>query len=83
MARTETLVQLTEPLIELLDRVAAERGISRSQLIREAVASHLGAERRTEVDRQMAEGYSRTPQNEGEDRWGEARRREAWEGLEW
>lgn len=83
MARTETLVQLTGPLLELLDRVAAERGVSRSQLIREAVAVHLELERRTDVDRRIADGYRRYPQTEGEDRWGEARRRAAWDDLDW
>lgn len=83
MARTETLVQLTEPLLELLDRVAAEKGVSRSQLIREAVVAHLGAQRRAEVDRRMAEGYLRLPQSEPEGGWSRARRMEAWADLDW
>ena len=83
MARTQTLVQLTQPLLELLDRVAAERGMSRSLLVREAVAAYLDVDRRKDIDARMVTGYRRVPQSEGEARWAEARRREAWADLEW
>lgn len=81
MARTETLVQLTKPLLELLDRVAAERGVSRSQVIREAISAYLGEERRADIDRRIVDGYRRHPQTESEARWSDARRRDAWEEL--
>ncbi|MFN2642016.1 MAG: ribbon-helix-helix protein, CopG family [Actinomycetota bacterium] len=37
MARTATLVQLNQDLLAALDQRAAEEGVSRSQLIREAI----------------------------------------------
>ncbi len=83
MARTETLVQLTKPLLDLLDRVAAERGVSRSQIIREAVAQYLDLHRHAQVDAAIVEGYRRRPPSGEELAWGERRRREAWSDLEW
>jgi metal-responsive CopG/Arc/MetJ family transcriptional regulator len=69
MARKQTLVQLSEELLELLDREAARRGVSRSALIREAIEEHLDAERRAEIGRQIAEGYRRIPQTDEELEW--------------
>ncbi|MGH8909095.1 MAG: ribbon-helix-helix protein, CopG family [Egibacteraceae bacterium] len=54
MARTQTLVQLTDELIELLDARASRQGVSRSQVVREAVEAHL---RRSEaIGRAIVEG---------------------------
>lgn len=39
--RTQTMVQLTDRLVRLLDRRAASEGTSRSQVIREVVEAHL------------------------------------------
>ncbi len=69
MARKQTLVQLSEELLELLDREAARRSVSRSALIREAIEQHLDAERRAEIGRQIVEGYRRIPQTEEELEW--------------
>lgn len=41
MVRTQTLVQLTDELIALLDKEATRRGVSRSALIREALDAYL------------------------------------------
>lgn len=71
IARKQTLVQLSDELIDLLDGVAARRGISRSALIREAIESHLHDERETEIDRQIVEAYTRMPQTEEEIEWAE------------
>ncbi|MGH8909606.1 MAG: CopG family ribbon-helix-helix protein [Egibacteraceae bacterium] len=73
MARTQTMVQLNEELLVLLDRRAARDGLSRSQLIREAVEAFLAQDREREIDRQIIEGYTRMPQG-GEydiDEWGD------------
>lgn len=73
MARTQTMVQLSDELLELLDRRAATRGLSRSQLVREAIEAHLSADREAELDRRITEGYTRMPQG-GEydvDEWGD------------
>ena len=67
------MVQLTDDLVELLDREAGRRGLSRSALIREAIQSHLAEAREAEISRQIVEGYTRMPQG-GEydvDEWGD------------
>ncbi|MGI8939889.1 MAG: ribbon-helix-helix protein, CopG family [Iamia sp.] len=69
MARTQTLVQLNETLLAALDQRAARRGVSRSQVIREAVEAHLGQDHDAEISRRIIEGYERTPQATP-DEWG-------------
>ncbi len=67
------MVQLTDELLELLDRRAAIAHVSRSQLIREAIEAYLAADREAEIDRQIRQGYTRLPQG-GEydvDEWGD------------
>lgn len=59
MARTQTIVQLTDELLTLLDQEASRRGISRSALIREILDEHLAAQR--SVGAQIADGYRRIP----------------------
>lgn len=63
------MVQLRDDLLELLDVEAAERGVSRSALIREAIETHLETSRRAQIGRQIADGYRRIPQ-EVPDEWG-------------
>jgi len=76
--RTQTLVQLTDELVELLDRRAAVRGVSRSALIREALEEALHEDREAEVSRQIAEGYGRVPQESARDVWGDL---DAWSEI--
>lgn len=67
------MVQLNDELIALLDRRAAREGMSRSQMIREAIEAFLADDREREIDRQIIEGYTRMPQG-GEhdiDEWGD------------
>lgn len=73
--RTQTLVQLTDQLVELLDRRAAMRGLSRSALIREVLEDALREDRGAEVSRRIAEGYRRVPQESARDAWGDL---DAW-----
>jgi metal-responsive CopG/Arc/MetJ family transcriptional regulator len=68
MARTQTLVQFSDDLIERLDRYRARAGRSRSEVIREAVEQYLAADREAEIDRRLVEAYMRTPPS---DVWGE------------
>lgn len=75
MARTQTLVQLTDELVESLDRRAATEQITRSALIRDLLTQALDAERGEELSRRMIEGYREMPQETGEDAWGDL---EAW-----
>lgn len=72
-ARTQTMVQLNERLLNLLDRRAAKAGVSRSQLIREAIEAYLASDRQAAIDREIIAGYTRMPQG-GEydaDEWGD------------
>lgn len=69
MARTQTLVQLNDDLVELLDQEASRRGVSRSALIREAAIEYLDASREGELTRRIIEGYERIPPGEP-DEWG-------------
>jgi hypothetical protein len=73
--RTQTLVQLTDELLNLLDRRAADRGLSRSAVIRELLEEGLRGERSREIDRRLVEGYSRAPQETAADTWGDL---DAW-----
>lgn len=66
MARTQTLVQLTDELLRRLDARAAREGRSRSELVREAITSYLATDREAEIDRLIVEGYTRHPQTEDE-----------------
>ncbi len=64
IARRQTLVQLSDELLALLDERAAKSGKSRSELIRAAVERDLAADREAEIDRQIIEGYTRIPPGE-------------------
>ena len=66
-----TLVQLTEGLVTRLDRAAARRGTSRSSLIRELLDQALREGERDETSLRLLEGYTRMPQSEGRDAWGD------------
>jgi predicted transcriptional regulator len=70
-ARTQVLVQLTDELVERLDRRASKRGVSRSRLIRELLEEASAADRDTETSRRLVEGYRRAPQTEWTDDWGD------------
>jgi hypothetical protein len=63
------MVQLTDELVELLDREAAKRCISRSALIRDLLEQALRDEREAELDRRIVDGYTRVPPGVPDD-WG-------------
>lgn len=69
MARAQTLVQLNDTLLATLDQRASKRGVSRSQLIREAVEAYLKDDLDAEISRQIIAGYERVPQATP-DAWG-------------
>jgi predicted DNA-binding protein len=60
--RTATLVQLNQELLAALDQHAAERGVSRSQLIREAIEAYLAETLDAAIDHEIVEAYRRRPQ---------------------
>jgi Arc/MetJ-type ribon-helix-helix transcriptional regulator len=64
MARTQTIVQLSDELLAELDARRAREGRSRSELIREAIEAYLADDRRTAIDEAMVAGYTRTPPEE-------------------
>lgn len=70
MARTQTMVQLTDELVSSLDETAASRGVSRSALIRDLVAEGLRRAQADSVGQRIAEGYRRVPQM-SPDEWGD------------
>jgi predicted transcriptional regulator len=71
-SRTQTMVQLNKALLEELDRRASLDGVSRSQVIRNAIEAYLAGDRATAIDQLIIEGYRRMPQG-GQfdaDEWG-------------
>jgi metal-responsive CopG/Arc/MetJ family transcriptional regulator len=80
VARRQTLVQLSDTLLERLDRQRAREGRSRSEVIREAVERYLAADREAEVDRLIVEAYSRQPP---QDVWGEDAARRLIDAEPW
>lgn len=69
MTRVQTIVQLNQALIAVLDREAGRRGISRSALIREALESHFKESKDRLLGEQLIAGYSRIPAGRP-DEWG-------------
>ena len=70
MARTQTMVQLSDKLLEMLDTVATRRGCSRSGVIRDLLWEGLADDRDAIVGARIAAGYRRLPQGEPDD-WGD------------
>lgn len=71
MARRQVLVQLTDDLLEALDREASRTGESRSAVLREAATQYLAETEEARISRLIIEGYTRMPQTDDEtDEWG-------------
>lgn len=68
------MVQLPPGLIEQLDRRAAREGVSRSQVVRDAVAAYLAASGDSGIAQAYEQGYSGIPFGTA-DEWGDL---EAW-----
>lgn len=82
IARKQTLVQLSDDLVRVLDERAAREGKSRSALIREAIDAHLHDEIEAEQVRRYVEAYRRMPQTEEELEWGRRRARDTLARLD-
>ena len=63
MGRREVLVQLDDDLVTRLDRLATERGTSRSDLLRRGAIAVLDAEELRHADVELQAAYRRTPQD--------------------
>ena len=61
MARTQTLVQLSDDLLTRLDARRGREGRSRSELVRDAIERYLAEDREAEIDRLIVEAYTRLP----------------------
>jgi len=70
MARTQTMVQLSDSLVEALDQRAARDGVSRSQLIRDAIEAFLADDAERAVTERIVAGYRACPQGTP-DAWGD------------
>ena len=87
MARSQTMVQLTDDLVAELDTAAIRRGISRSALIREALDGYLVQLRNDEVGVRILAGYASKPPAtpdawSGLDRFGDVSTRELAQRLD-
>lgn len=81
MARRQSLIQLNDELLALLDERAARSGRSRSSLIREAIEHFLAADIDSRIDAALVTGYERCPQEP--DRWADVVSREAIVAEPW
>jgi metal-responsive CopG/Arc/MetJ family transcriptional regulator len=80
VARTQTLVQFSDDLLERLDHYRAREGRSRSDVVREAVERYLAADREAEIDRRIVAGYTRRPPT---DVWGDEAARQMIAAEPW
>jgi metal-responsive CopG/Arc/MetJ family transcriptional regulator len=80
MARTQTLVQLSDDLLERLDSFRAREGRSRSEVVREAIERYLEADREAEIDRLIVDAYTLRPP---EDLWTEQAARQMIAAEPW
>jgi metal-responsive CopG/Arc/MetJ family transcriptional regulator len=81
VARRQTLVQLSDELLALLDERAAKSGRSRSEIIRSAVERELAAEREAAIDKAIVDGYTKFPQEP--DPWADLAARESIRAEPW
>ncbi len=63
MSRKEVLVQLDDELVDRLDRLAAQQGTNRSELLRRGAVAVLAAAEAAMADRELQEAYRRVPQD--------------------
>jgi metal-responsive CopG/Arc/MetJ family transcriptional regulator len=81
MARRQSLVQLNDDLLALLDERAARTGRSRSALIRDAIEHYLSDDIDARIDAAVVAGYERLPQES--DAWADVAAREAIAAEPW
>ncbi len=72
MARTQTLIQMSDDLLARLDARAAREHRNRSEVVREAISAYLDSDQESEIDRQIVEAYTRIPQTDEEVAWADS-----------
>lgn len=77
-------MQLTDELVDQLDRIAHDRGVRRSEVVRDALTAYVLREDEAEKERRWIEGYTRIPPGTPDEwgnleEWGEAALRAAAE----
>jgi len=80
MARTQTLVQLSDELLDRLDSYRGREGRSRSEVVREAIERYLEADCEAEIDRLIVDAYTRQPP---EDLWSDQAARQMIAAEPW
>ena len=63
MVRKQVLVQLDDELVAALDELAAEHGVSRSELLRRGAQAILDSAEMLRLEKQHVEAYRRHPQD--------------------
>ena len=63
MALQDVVFQFDDDLVEQLDKLAAEQGMSRSALLRRMVTTAISAADTEASDRELQEAYRRIPQD--------------------
>jgi len=81
VARKEVLVQLDDELLAQLDRIAVERGVGRSDLLRRLVAQLIVAYEEEKADTKLVAAYEAIPPDEFDLNW--LARNAAENALEW
>jgi metal-responsive CopG/Arc/MetJ family transcriptional regulator len=83
MTRKPVLVQLSDELIEKLDRLGETQARSRSALVRDAVERYVAEESEDLLDRRMAEAYRAVPDDADFAAWADHAQRELVEEEPW
>ena len=81
MARKEVLVQLEDQLVTDLDRIAAERGTNRSDLLRLLARALVERDEEAKADDQLIAAYRAIPEDPLETEW--LARLAAENAIEW
>ena len=82
MARRQVIVQLSDQILTDLNALAARDGVSRSEIIRQAVIAHIRDRTWEEWDRVSNEAYARMPEDPEVTAWLEAAARTSFKRLD-
>lgn len=65
-----TLIHLPPPTVEMLDRRASATGVSRAQVVRDAIAAYLQSDADQDLSDRVREAYTAQPLD-APDEWGD------------